>query len=57
MLKRFLVWATFILVASSASMTLAAGNQDTGDVELYELRKDFIESRLDGNRQHVRYWQ
>ncbi|MBW2690030.1 MAG: hypothetical protein JRC99_08875 [Deltaproteobacteria bacterium] len=57
MLKRFLVWATFILVASSASMTLAAGNQDTGDVELYELRKDFIETSLDGNRQHVRYWQ
>jgi hypothetical protein len=51
---RILVCAILILTAFISSKTLAAG---AASLEDYELRMDFIESSLKGNRQHASYWQ
>jgi hypothetical protein len=51
---RILVCAILILTAFISSKTLAAS---AANLEGYELRMDFIESSLEGNRQHASYWQ
>jgi hypothetical protein len=54
MIKRILFCVVLVLTAYSPSIALAA---EPANHEGYELRMEFIESRLDENRKHASYWQ
>lgn len=53
MTRMLLMLTVMILVAYSATLTLAADIS----TEDYQLRTEFLESGLDENQRHARYWQ
>jgi len=56
MIKRRLGWAVLSLLICS-SVTAFAAEPASSSPENYQLRKEFIESRLEGSQQHALYWQ